>query len=210
MEHRHNFTQPPKIKGSVQEKATWKFDPLFIKALRGFVASQTALNGFRVSMPNAVQTAVFQAYPAVRLRYKQLKDAEAKKDAELRAVAHEAISSYHHKATTEKEPEETEPTDEDEAPAVDPGRVQLTVIENWRDKLPIKDRLEALGLKSPAMINALINVVTGKPLLGNLKDAELEILSKTLDTFESGERVLPDSWYAAGHPPTKGTAETDS
>jgi hypothetical protein len=197
MTEQHKFKQPPKVKGRAQTKATWKFDPLFIEALRGFTTKQTALNGFKVSMPNVIQTAVFRAYPAVHAKYKLLQDIKEKKDDELRKASHQAIDNYEAKKAI------IESGSDEEEEVADPGGVNITIRENWRDKPPLKERLEALGLKSQAMINALINVVTGKPFLDNLNDNELEVLSKTLDTFESGERVLPDSWYAAGHPPAK-------
>jgi len=71
------------------------------------------------------------------------------------------------------------------------------------DELTVEQRIENLELKSKAYKNKFINSITGKPMLANCKEADLEELRGTLRLLESGVRSLPDEWYAAGRPPVK-------
>lgn len=81
------------------------------------------------------------------------------------------------------------------------------VGEDDEPDMTVEQRIEALGLKDKATINKLVHTLTDKPFLKNCTPDDLFTISKTLDKLEAGESSLPDEWYAAGHPPTKVTAD---
>lgn len=60
----------------------------------------------------------------------------------------------------------------------------------------VTKRLQEFGFKDSKTIKQFIFVKTQKPLIGNCKLEDLEILNTALDRISSGEEVLPDSWLA--------------
>jgi hypothetical protein len=84
---------------------------------------------------------------------------------------------------------------------------QIDVTDDTASDQTVKERLQELSRTQGVIPKKLIFGMTNKPFLANCDAEDLAIISKTLDLIESGEREIPDDWYAAGHPPTTATAE---
>lgn len=59
-----------------------------------------------------------------------------------------------------------------------------------------KWRLNQVGFKDSKTMNQFILKVTKKPLIGNCKSHELQLLNHALDELASGDKSLPDDWLA--------------
>lgn len=79
-------------------------------------------------------------------------------------------------------------------------------VTDGQDKKSVGERLDELVERDGLIKSKLINAVANKPFLENCDDADLAVLSKTLDVMESGDRGLPGDWYKSGHPPVHATA----
>ncbi|WP_437770650.1 ERF family protein [Arthrobacter sp. KNU40] len=67
-------------------------------------------------------------------------------------------------------------------------------VEDRHNETYVKKRLAGFGFKDNKTITAFIRATTGKPLLGNCKSAELQLLNEAMDRIESGEESLPPDW----------------
>lgn len=70
--------------------------------------------------------------------------------------------------------------------------------KNTREQ--VEQRLSAFGFKDRTTINQFILTITKKPLIGNCKEPELQLLNEALDRLDSGEETFPADWLAEKKP----------